>query len=124
MKGFMKREDDYAQRSAHLKGLSDEQLKERFWSLIEQVVDPMIDLAKTHTSPSVERSVLLRMGFSSIEAKPLVDGAIERGLMGKGVGHVVYKVSKDQNISIREAGLGLIEGKYWDLALELFKGGN
>ena len=33
------------------------------------------------------------MGFSSIEAKSIVDGAIDRGLMGKGVGHIVYKTS-------------------------------
>jgi len=124
MKGLLVREDDYNQRRKHLENLSDEELKARFWSLQEKVVDPLLDLAKTHTSPSVERAVLLRMGFSSLEVKPLVDGAIDRGLMGKGVGHIVYRIAKENKLSIREAGLGLIEGNYWDEAVQIFKGGN
>lgn len=124
MKGFVKREDDYLARHEHLAGLTDEQLKERFWSLVEQIVDPLLDLAKNNTSPAVERSVLLRMGFSSLEAKPLVDQAIDRGLIGHGVGHVVYKIAKEKNLDIRTAGLELIEGKHWDDAVQIFKGGN
>lgn len=124
MKGLLKREDDYLVRRKHLADLTDEQLKERFWQLAEEIVTPMLELAKTHTSPSVERSVLLRMGFSSLEAQPLVDGATDRGLMGHGVGHIVYRIAKEKNISVREAGLELIEGKHWDEAVEIFKGGN
>lgn len=124
MKGLLKREDDYLVRRKHLADLTDEQLKERFWQLAEEIVTPMLELAKTHTSPSVERSVLLRMGFSSLEAQPLVDGATDRGLMGHGVGHIVYRISKEKNISVRQAGLELIEGKHWDEAVEIFKGGN
>ncbi len=123
MKGAVVRNDDYQERRKHLAELSDEQLKARFWQLIEQIVDPMLDLAKTHTSPSVERSVLLRMGFSSLEVKPIVEGAIDRGLMGKGVGHIVYRVAKEKNIGIREAGLALMNGEYWDDAVAIFKGG-
>lgn len=124
MKGSLRREDDFEQRRAHLKNLSDAELKDLFWKLTEQVVDPLLDLAKTHTSPSVERSVLLRMGFSSLEAKPLVDAAIDRGLIPHGVGHVVYRISKEKNIPLRQAGLELIEGKHWDDAIAIFKGGN
>ncbi len=123
MKGYLKREDDFNNRRAHLVNLSDEELKLRFWELSEKLVDPMLDLAKTHTTPSIERSVLLRMGFSSLEAQPLVDGAIDRGLIGKGVGHLVYRISKEKNISIREAGLEMIDGKHWDTLLEIFRGG-
>lgn len=123
MKGFIKREDDFQERRKHLVDLTDDQLKERFWGLIEQIVDPLLDLAKNNTSPSVERSVLLRMGFSSLEAQPLVDGAMDRGLMGHGVGHVVYKIAKAKNLDIRTAGLELIEGKHWDDAVAMFKGG-
>lgn len=123
MKGYLRREDDFLTRKKHLNALSDEELKTKFWELAEKIVDPLLDLAKTHTSPSVERSVLLRMGFSSLEAKPLVEGAIERGLVGKGVGHVVYRISKEKNITVREAGLELIEGKHWDDAVTIFKGG-
>ncbi|MCS5420383.1 MULTISPECIES: ornithine aminomutase subunit alpha [Psychrilyobacter] len=123
MKGYLKREDDFSTRRKHLHNLTDEELKNRFWELAEKLVDPMLDLAKTHTTPSIERSVLLRMGFSSIEAKPLVDGAIDRGLMGKGVGHLVYKISEEKNISIRQAGEEMIEGNHWDTLIEIFKGG-
>ena len=48
---------------------------------------------------------------------------MDRHLMGHGAGHVVYKVSKDKNISIREAGEALARGEYWDDAVALFKGG-
>lgn len=123
MKGLLVREDDFQERRKHLENLTDEQLKARFWELIEQIVDPMLDLAKHNTTPSVERSVLLRMGFSSLEVKPLVEGAIDRGLIGKGVGHVVYRVAKEKGLSIREAGLQMIEGKHWDDAVAIFKGG-
>lgn len=124
MKGHLKREDDFNQRRAHLANLSDEELKQRFWELAEKSVEPLLELARTHTTPSIERSVLLRMGFSSLEAKPLVEGAIDRGLIGKGVGHVVYRISKEKNIPLRQTGLEMIEGKHWDDAVAIFKGGN
>ncbi len=123
MKGYMKREDDYLTRHKHLENLSSEELKERFWQLAEEAVTPLLELARTHTSPSVERSVLLRMGFSSIEAKPLVDACIDRNLISKGAGHVVYRTSKLKNIPIRQAGLELIEGKHWEDVIASFRGG-
>ena len=91
MKGYLKRDDDFQERRKKLVNLSDEELKNRFWQLAEQIVDPLLKMAKENTTPSIERSVLLRMGFSSLEVKPLVEGAIERNLIGKGVGHIVYR---------------------------------
>lgn len=123
MKGYLKRDDDFETRRQKLASLSDEELKTKFWELAGQIVDPMIKMAKENTTPSIERSVLLRMGFSSLEVKPLVEGAIERGLMGKGVGHIVYRVACEKGISIREAGEKLIAGDYWDLAMNIFKEG-
>ncbi|WP_105617893.1 ornithine aminomutase subunit alpha [Vallitalea okinawensis] len=119
------RQDDFESRRQHLAGLSEEELENKFWSLVEQIVDPMIDLAKKNTTPSIERSVLLRMGFSSIESKAIVDGVLDRGLMGKGAGHVVYRVAKDNNLTVREAGLKLAEGdtELWDSIANVFKGG-
>ncbi len=117
----MKRTDDFEERRKSLAGLSDEELYKRFWDLTEQVVDPLLELGKKNTSPSIERSVLLRMGISSLEAKPIVEGCIARSLIGKGAGHVVYKLAKAKNISIREAGSMLAEGKGWDEAAALFK---
>lgn len=113
MKGYLKREDDFQVRRKHLENLSDAELKDRFWDLIGQTVDPLLALAKTHTTPSIERSILLRMGFSSIEAKPLVAMAIDRGLIGKGVGHLVYKAAKENQLTPREAGLAMLDGRLW-----------
>ncbi len=119
----MKRTDNFEERRGHLKNLTDDELKGRFWELAEEIVEPLVDLAKKNTTPSIERSVLLRMGFSSIEAKAIVEGVMDRGLMGKGAGHVVYKVAQENNIGIREAGLELIDGKHWDTIKDLFQGG-
>jgi len=119
----MKRADDFQERRKHIAGLSDEELYKRFWELTEQVVTPLLELGKKNTTPSVERSVLLRMGISSLDTKPIVDGCMDRGLMGKGAGHVVYKLAKARNISVQEAGTLLAQGKCWDEVTELFKGG-
>lgn len=116
----MTRTDDFQERRKHLANLSDEELKAKFWELASQIIDPIVDLGRKNTTPSVERSVLLRMGFSSLEAKAIVDGVMDRGLMSKGAGHVVYKLSKEKGISVREAGVALVEGKYWDEVNGLF----
>ena len=116
----MKRGDDYRRRRAHLAGLSDEQLYERFWALAEKIVDPMLELGRKSTTPAVERSVLLRMGFSSIEVKPIVEGVMKKGLMGKGCGNVVWRLAQEKGVSVREAGLLLAEGKDWDSVDALF----
>ena len=117
----MKRPDDFNERKRHLEDLSEEELDSRFWNLAEKIVDPIVELAKNHTTPSIERSILLRMGFSSLEAKTIVDSAIDKGLIGKGAGHIVYKLAMDKNISIREAGLMLADGKGWDSVSSIFK---
>lgn len=114
MKGYLKRDDDFQTRREHLAELGDEALEARFWALLEETVEPLLAMAKTHTTPSVERSVLLRMGFSSVEAKPLVTMAMGRGLMGKGVGHIVYRAAMNNDMTIREAGLALLEERLWD----------
>lgn len=117
----MKRTDDFQERRKHLAGLTEEELYQRFWMLTEQVVDPLLELGRKNTTPSIERSVLLRMGISSLETKPIVEGCMDRGLMGKGAGHVVYRLAKAKDISIKEAGTMLAEGKCWDEAVALFK---
>lgn len=124
MKGLLKRPDDFRDRRKHVANMTDEELKARFWELTEKVVDPLLELARTHTSPSVERAVLLRMGFSSLEAKPLVEQAMDHGLMSKGVGHVVYRIAKEKNMDLRAVGLEMVDGKHWDEAVRIFKGGN
>jgi D-ornithine 4,5-aminomutase subunit alpha len=103
-----------------LQDLSDEALYDYFWELAGKLVAPMMEAGKQYTTPSIERSILLRMGFSSIEAKPIVNGAMERNLMGKGCGNIVWRLSQKLGLSVREAGLGLAEGRLWDEVGSLF----
>ncbi len=116
----MERKDDFEQRRQHLAGLSEKQLEERFWELCGKLMDPIVDMARTHTSPSIERSVLLRMGFSSIESKAIVQGAIDRGLLEHGAGHLVYKLSRSRDLDLRSAGLALADNELWDETAALF----
>ncbi len=101
----------FENRRKELEKMTDEQLKSRFWELCQKVVEPMVDYGKNYTSPSIERSVLLRMGIDS----PTTQGAVlrinEAGLLGKGAGHVVLKVSDKHKITIREAAKRIAEDK-------------
>jgi D-ornithine 4,5-aminomutase subunit alpha len=94
--------------------MSDKELHAYFWALAELLVAPLIEEARTHTTPSIERSVLLRMGFSSIEAKALVERMGERGLLAHGAGRLVLELAKAKGISVREAGTTLLAGRYWE----------
>jgi D-ornithine 4,5-aminomutase subunit alpha len=108
------RPDDFTTRRAHLQHLSDEELHAYFWHLADLLVQPLVEEARTHTSPSIERSVLLRMGFSSLEAKPLVNQMGDKGLLGHGVGNLVLQLAQKKGITVREAGLSLLAGTYWE----------
>lgn len=119
----MKRVDDFEKRREHLKNLSDTQLYERFWSLTKQIVQPLVDLSYTHTSPAIERSVLLRMGFSSLEARPIVEYGTKWNLLGKGMGNVVLTYARLKNLDYLKAGEELAGGTGWDLIIEKMKGG-
>ena len=114
------REDNYLDIRKHLVQMTDDDLKKRFWNLADQATEPLVQLAYTHTSPAIERSVLLRMGFSSIEAAALVKKVITHALMGKGAGHVVYRYAKLKGLSIRDAGLSLIDDIGWQDVLDSF----
>jgi D-ornithine 4,5-aminomutase subunit alpha len=108
------RVDDFEQRREHLKKMSDEELHVYFWTLVDKIIQPIVEEARTHTSPSIERSVLLRMGFSSLEAKAIVNKIVEKGILGHGAGKLVLLLAQKEGISVREAGLGLIRGEYWE----------
>ena len=119
----MKREDDFQVRRQHLANLTDKELYNRFWELIAKVDEPLLELGYKNTTPSVERAVLLRMGVSSLDCMPIVNHCMDHGLMGKGAGHCVYKLSKLEDISIRDASIKLAKGEGWDKVVEAFKGG-
>jgi D-ornithine 4,5-aminomutase subunit alpha len=106
--------DDYTARNTHLKEMSDEKLRSYFWELVDKIIEPIIDEAKNHTSPSLERSILLRMGFSSMENKTIVNKMLERGLLGHGAGKIILQLAKDKDITVRNAGMGLIQDELWE----------
>lgn len=119
----MKRPDDYKERGRHLAALSDERLHERFWELAKRLTDPLLELGREYTSPSVERSVLLRMGFSSLEANALVEAILEQGLLGHGAGHVVYRAAREYGLTVRQAGEKLMVMKDWAEVKSWFREG-
>jgi len=110
----VERPDDFTSRCARLRALSDNQLHARFWELAQKIVTPLIAEARTHTTPSIERSVLLRMGFSSIEAKTLVGHMQEKHLLGHGAGRLVLELARRKGISVRAAGAALLAGRHWE----------
>lgn len=93
----------FEKRRAELEKMTDAQLKERFWQLCDEAVKPMVELSKTHTSPSIERSVLMRMGIDSYTAHNVVAKLQEQNLLGHGAGHVVLKLAKHDNIPYVDA---------------------
>jgi D-ornithine 4,5-aminomutase subunit alpha len=111
---LQERPDDFQTRRAHLQHLSNAELQTYFWRLVEQIVQPIVEEARTHTSPSIERSVLLRMGFSSLEAKALVNTMLEKGLLGHGAGNLVLRLAHQRGLTVRAAGLALLAGQYWE----------
>lgn len=120
----MKREDDFELRREHLNNLSDEELKDRFWKLTEEIVKPLIDLAYNNTSPSIERSVLLRMGFNSLESEAIVSQGIKWNLIGIGMGNVVLQYAKLKSIPYMEAGKDLGNGNGWKEVNLMLRGEN
>jgi D-ornithine 4,5-aminomutase subunit alpha len=108
------REDTYLQDRAHLAGLTDEQLEARFWALSEQIVAPLVELARTHTSPSIERSVLMRMGIDSRTCMAVASECEKRGLLGHGVGQVVAHCATTWRCPAPEAARRLAAGEGWE----------
>ncbi len=108
------RADDFETRRAHLRKLSDRELHDYFWELVDRVVAPLIAEARSHTTPSIERSVLLRMGFSSQQSRDLVAHLQQRELLGHGAGRLVLELAKLKQIPVREAGEALLQGRHWE----------
>lgn len=116
----MSRNSNFADRRKHLAGLSEAELDQRFWELANQIVSPLVHLAEGHTSPSIERSVLLRMGFDSLKAGAVVKRIDELGLLGHGAGHVLLKLASEAKLSLTEAGEHLLTDGGGEAARQLF----
>ena len=112
----MAREDTFREAREHLAGLNDEELEARFWALAERIVDPLVELARTHTSPSIERSVLMRMGIDSLTCTAVVGGCETRGLLCHGAGHVVLRRARAWDTDVRDAAARLAAGEGWESA--------
>jgi len=106
----MVREDTFEHAHQYLSGLTDEELRIRFWHLAQEIVDPLVELARTHTSPSIERSVLMRMGIDTPTCAAVVADVEGRGLLGHGAGHVVLVVMRELAIDAPVAALRLASG--------------
>jgi D-ornithine 4,5-aminomutase subunit alpha len=114
------RKDDFKTRRAHLDSLDEQALRSYFNELTDRLLDPVMKLAHDYTTPAIERSVLMRMGFSSAEAKRLTDRFFEHDLLAHGAGHIVYRYAKDHAISLREAGEKLLENDALAAIKEVF----
>jgi D-ornithine 4,5-aminomutase subunit alpha len=101
-----------------LKQMTDEQLKARFWELCNHLVDPIVELARTYTSPSIERAVLLRMGIDSLSSHGVVERIYQAGLLGKGAGHVLLKLAEKRGTDVKEAAAAILQDK--DVLQDLF----
>jgi len=101
----------YEQRRKQLQQMTDEQLKAHFWELCDQLVAPLAGLARTHTSPSIERAVLLRMGIDSLSSHGVVERIFQAGLLGKGAGHVLLKLAEKQGTDVKSAAQTVLEDK-------------
>lgn len=98
-------------RRQQLEKMNDEQLKTRFWELCNQMTEPMIEYGQKYTSQSIERSILLRMGIDSVTSQGVVNKINEAGMLGKGAGHVVLKLSQKLGTDIRAAAKRINEDK-------------
>ena len=101
----------FEERRKKYREMSDEELKAHFWDLCDEIVAPIVDLARTHTSPSIERSVLLRMGIDSLTAHGVVDRVNQAGLLGKGAGHVLLRLAEQQGTDVKGAAETILADK-------------
>ncbi|MEZ5126734.1 MAG: D-ornithine 4,5-aminomutase subunit OraE, partial [Thermoleophilia bacterium] len=108
------RDDTYLEEHLHLVSLSDAELEARFWELAGEIVAPLVELGRTHTSPSVERSVLMRMGCDSLVCAAVAAECDRRGLLGHGAGHVVLSCAAEWGVPVVAAAKRLAAGEGWD----------
>ena len=87
----------------------DPRVVRRARRLAERAAAPVIELARTHTSPSIERSVLLRMGIDSVTTHGIVERVLEAGLLGHGAGHAVLKVARKTGKDVRGAAQAILD---------------
>ena len=85
--------DRFEKLRSELAGLDDEALKARFWDLCHQVMEPVAELARPHPTPSLARSVLLRMGIPPVTLHARAEHLLNAGLLGHAARHAVLRPS-------------------------------
>jgi D-ornithine 4,5-aminomutase subunit alpha len=118
----MVRPDTFNEVREHLGDLTDEQLEARFWELSQECVEPLVELARTHTSPSIERSVLMRMGIDSRTCMAVVSECEKRKLLGHGAGHALWICMQAWGCTAPVAAAKLAADEGWDLVEAKFGG--
>jgi D-ornithine 4,5-aminomutase subunit alpha len=108
--GCPERSDDFPTRRA-LESMSMSSAR-IFLDARRKLVAPLIEEARTHRRR--RSSSVPAHGFSSLEAKPLVEHMAAKGLLGHGAGRLVLKLAQAKGITIREAGSALLAGRYWE----------
>lgn len=103
MTGDEARKARFERLRSELATMDDEALKARFWALCDRMMDPVVELARTHTSPSIERSVLLRMGIDSVTTHAVVENVHQSGYLGKGAGHAVLCLAQRDELDVPAA---------------------
>lgn len=106
-------EKNVRERTERLSLLNDEELYQRFWMLADRLTKPLAEFASLHTTPSIERSVLLRMGFNSLQARAFVERCITEGVIGQGAGGVLLRYASQHKIDLFQAFDRLMEIKNW-----------
>ena len=112
----MVRPDTFFEVRQHLAEMSEAELEAYFWKLANECVEPIVELARTHTSPSIERSVLMRMGIDSLKCQAVVAECEKRGFLGHGAGHVVWLCMQEWECDAPAAAARLAEGEGWEIA--------
>jgi D-ornithine 4,5-aminomutase subunit alpha len=113
VKSLSLNEKSFSERRERLMSLNDEELYQKFWMLADQLTKPLAKFASVHTTPSVERSVLLRMGFNSLQAGAFVERCLSEGVIGQGAGGVLLRYASQHKVTLFQAFDMLMELKSW-----------
>jgi D-ornithine 4,5-aminomutase subunit alpha len=108
------RNPDYRKRAEALEKMSDEELYRLFWDITDQIVRPLATNAENHTTPSIERSVLLRMGFNSIQADAFVKRCVAERCLGQGAGAILLSYARKMGVDYFKAQEILMGLQNWD----------
>ena len=77
------------------------------------LASPSLVMSYEHTTPLLERGRLRRMGLSASQAKIMLDGLCEHGLLDRGAQAVILQVCRERDIEPAQALQMLLRGEGW-----------